>query len=130
MGRTVKKSLDEFKCLRKKVEGIFHELVGDCACNIFDMMPPSAAAIAKALKREYGTECAQDIGFHLADWADDAAFLVALHLCPERFSSKEVDLGVGMFLGHAPSHIAAAAKLSGQPIQDVFGLGNLVAEIN
>jgi hypothetical protein len=66
---------------------------------------------------------AADIAFHLSDWAEDAAFLIALHLFPERFTVKEIHEGVVALLIHAPNHIAAAAHLAGWPLRDVFGVG-------
>ena len=55
-----------------------------------------------------------------------AAFVVAVHLFPDRFSREEIEAGVTNLLVHAPNHLAAGASLAGHPIQDVFGLGNLV----
>ncbi|MGH2548563.1 MAG: hypothetical protein ACRDHN_04190 [Thermomicrobiales bacterium] len=64
----------------------------------------------------------RDIAFHLTDWAADAAFLVALHLFPERFTAEEIADGIESFLIHAPNHVAAAAVLSGWPPKDIFGV--------
>ena len=72
---------------------------------------------------ELPTHVRDDLAFHLSDWRADAAFLLALHLAPERFSREEVNEGVTQFLIHAPNHVAAAAKLGGWPIEDVFGIG-------
>lgn len=65
-----------------------------------------------ALAKQYG-EKARDIGFHMADWNWDAAFVVAVHLFPERFTPDEIAAGVGLFLAHAPNHIRAACGLTG-----------------
>ncbi len=43
-------------------------------------------------------------------------------LFPERFAADELREGVRSFLIHAPNHVAAAAKLDGRPIEDVFGV--------
>jgi hypothetical protein len=72
---------------------------------------------------ELPAQVRDDLAFHLSDWKADAAFLLALHLAPERFSREEVKEGIAQFLIHAPNHVAAAAKLGGWPIQDVFGIG-------
>ena len=77
---------------------------------------------------ELPTQSAYDLAFHLSDWRADAAFLLALHLAPERFSIEEVREGVTQFLVHAPNHVAAAAKVGGWPVKDVFGIGALKGE--
>jgi hypothetical protein len=69
---------------------------------------------------DLSVERAYDIGFHLSDWHADAAFLVALHLFPERFTASEIEDGVFAFLHHAPNHVAAAAALFGHPVEDIF----------
>src|SRR5688572_15123223 len=71
------------------------------------------------------TERAGDLAFHLSDWREDGAFLVALALAPERFTPKEVEDGIMAFLIHAPNHVAAAAKLAGWPVADIFDVGAL-----
>ena len=86
----------------------------------------AARAIEKALlAAEYPPEVARDIAFHLTDWLSDADFIVALSLFPERFTPEQIQHGVGNFLVHAPNHTAAAAKLFGFPVTDVFGIGAL-----
>ena len=81
--------------------------------------------LAEALKEKYGEEIARDIAFHLADWNSDATFIVAMHLFPERFTPDQIRDGVERFLIHAPNHVAAAAKLGGWPIEDIFEIGAL-----
>lgn len=63
---------------------------------------------------EYDLLTAGNLGLHMADWNSDAAFVVALHLFPERFTPKEIRDGVGLFLCHAPNHIRAACGITGQ----------------
>ena len=63
---------------------------------------------------------AHDIAFHMADWNSDAAFVVAVHLFPERFTPEEIAAGVGLFLVHAPNHIRAACGLTGQYVWENF----------
>ena len=58
-------------------------------------------------------ENAPEIAFHLSDWNWDAAFIVCLHLFPERFTAAEINAGIGLFLVHAPNHIRAACGLTG-----------------
>ncbi len=83
------------------------------------------ARIADAFAEDRPLEVGYDIGFHMADWNSDAAFVVALLLFPERFSPAEINEGILGFLTHAPNHIAAAAKLLGHPVKDIFGVGAL-----
>jgi len=59
---------------------------------------------------------------------DDAKFITALLLFPERFSREEIRRGLADFLVHAPNHVIAAAKLYGHPVKDVFGVGALEPE--
>lgn len=110
-----------------KVLAIFRELVGDRADRLTGSRPAveAMAALGGALAEDFGEEAGADIAFHLADWNSDAAFIVAMHLFPERFTAKEICDRVRDFVIHAPNHVAAAAKLAGHPIQDVWELGVL-----
>jgi len=78
--------------------------------------------IENAIREEYGDK-AHDIAFHLSDWSSDAAFLVALHLYPEKFTVEEIREGVEAIIIHAPNHLAAAGALGGYPVEDIFELG-------
>lgn len=113
-----------------KVLSIFGELAADKGHRLAGSRPASeaVATIAEALAGHYPLQVAADIAFHLSDWNSDAAFVVALHLFPERFTKEEVASGVTSLLIHAPNHLAAAAKLAGYPIEDVFGLGTLTED--
>jgi hypothetical protein len=114
---------------KAKVAAIFRELVGDRATSLCEGLCISGVAdtIAAALRQETDipAERAEDIGFHLSDWHSDAAFIVALHLFPERFTSAEIADGVEGFLIHARNHIAAAAALADHPVDDIFEVGAL-----
>jgi hypothetical protein len=88
---------------------------------------PFLASVQEAFP-DLPAQHAYDLAFHLSDWRADAAFLLALHLAPDRFSPEEVKEGVTQFLVHAPNHVAAAAKLGGWPVEDVFGIGALDGE--
>src|SRR5262249_7779606 len=98
------------KKFRRKVRTIFAELGGERAPKIG--MNGAQNVIAAALREELGPERAADVAFHLSDWGEDAAFLVAVHLFPERFTAEEVRDGVMALLIHTPNHIAAAAHLA------------------
>jgi hypothetical protein len=84
------------------------------------------AAVARAYPH-LSSEIASELAFHLSDWREDAAFIVALALSPDRFTAEEVEDGLTAFLVHAPNHVAAAAKLGGWPIADIFEIGALDA---
>ncbi len=117
-------SPDAHDSLHAKVVAIFAEFAGERAERLSAVRAGTAAndAVLTALDPEFGLERANDIGFHLADWGADAAFIVALHLCPERFTAEEVQAGVGLFLCHVPNHVVAAAALASYPIDDTFGV--------
>jgi hypothetical protein len=78
--------------------------------------------IEDAIRSEYGDK-SRDIAFHLSDWSSDAAFIVAVHLWPERFTADEIREGVEAIIIHAPNHLAAAGALGGYPVKDIHGLG-------
>jgi len=78
------------------------------------------SVISEALTEEYGAKRAADISFHMADWNSDAAFVVAVHLFPERFTPEEIEAGVGLFLIHAPNHIREACRLTGTYVWENF----------
>jgi hypothetical protein len=103
------------------VRTIFAELAGERAPRLG--ANGAQGVIAAALTDELGPERADHVAFHLSDWGEDAAFLVAVHLFPERFTVEEIRNGVLAFLIHAPNHIAAGAHLAGWPVQDLFEVG-------
>lgn len=107
--------------------GIFVELVGDRATRLDPTQSQHEIIrrMSKVLAREFDPAVADDIAFHLSDWVADAAFLVALHLFPERFTDAQVEEGIESFLIHAPNHVGAAAALGEHPIEDIFEVGAL-----
>jgi hypothetical protein len=107
--------IDPHESVCRKVLDIFARLVGDRAVRLDGSViaTPAMHAITEALAGEHGLEKANDIGFHMADWNSDAAFIVALHLFPERFTPEEINAGLGLFLVHAPNHIREACRLTG-----------------
>jgi hypothetical protein len=116
---SMKSSVDQ------KVSSIFQELVGSRADELRAAIPKAQTVIAEALAKEREPSLARDIAFHLTDWHSDAAFIVAVLMFPERFTHKEIAEGVEGFIVHAPNHMAAAAKLGGYPVTDVFDIGAL-----
>ena len=115
---------DPHDSFQKKVNDIFRELAGAERAKWLEAGVPSRCMgqIAKAVSSEsgYAEEVGWDIGTNVADWQADAAFLVALHLFPERFTDEEVDEAVRSLLIHVPAHVIAAARLAGHPTEDIF----------
>jgi hypothetical protein len=109
---------DAYDRVSRKVEAIFTELAGVRELQVRGSLRGGAvhSAIASALAVDMTDEAAGNIAFHMVDWSSDAAFVVALHLFPERFTPDEIEAGVGLFLAHAPAHINAAANMMGYPI--------------
>lgn len=116
----------EFNSVEEKVRAIFSELAGDRAESLDGASIAHGAmdAITNALSDEYGAEKAADLAFHMADWNGDAAFIVALHLFPERFTRDEVNHGLLRFLIHAPNHIIEACRLTGVSVREIFSSDN------
>jgi|GEM_PF-688305 hypothetical protein len=118
---------DAYDSVRKKVQEIFVELAGDRARMLDGSTFPAGitSAITAAISRPDASEeqvlHADQIAFHLTDWNSDAAFLVALHLFPERFTPKEIKAAIDLFLVHVPAHVFAAARLAGRSTEDIFG---------
>jgi hypothetical protein len=119
--------MNRAKGISNKVSRLFKENVGEVVSTLDGFVFPDEIRdlIADALSPDLGAERASDIAFHMVDWNGDAAFIVALLLWPERFTKDEVLQGIYAFLCHAPDHLAAAAKLLGVPVTDVFEVGAL-----
>jgi hypothetical protein len=117
---------DEYDSVQQKVASIFQELAGDRAKTLSGSTLPASitSTITNALLNQNAEEkeilLKDEIAFHLTDWNSDAAFLVALHLFPERFTQNEIRAGVDLFLAHVPAHIIAAARLSEKSVEDIF----------
>lgn len=113
---------DPIDTVGAEVAAIFAELAGERAKRLDGSVLAEQAmgVIASALLGTYGEERARDIGFHMAEWNSDAAFIVALHLFPERFTPEEIKGGIGLFLVHAPNHIREACRLTGTYVWENF----------
>src|SRR5258706_3821984 len=53
---------------------------------------------------------AKELGFHMADWGADAAFIVALHLFPKRFTAKEIRDATFSLALHLGYHLKGVIK--------------------
>jgi hypothetical protein len=73
-------------------------------------------AIAEALRESHGATGARAIAFHLSEWFEEAAFIVALQLDPKRFSNAEIDAGVSGVLAHVLDHVWEAVRAAGGPL--------------
>jgi uncharacterized protein len=113
---------DPIESVNDKVLAVFGELVGERASRLDGSVLASSAidAATAALTSDYGEAKAANIALHMADWNWDAAFVVALHLFPERFSPEEIDAGIGLFLWHAPNHIREACRLTNTYVWESF----------
>src|SRR5262245_42837710 len=111
-------SADPNDSVREKVSSIFRELAGDRVQELdgSTLSVRTGDTIASALTEEYGDDTATKLGVHMSDWNEEAAFVVALHLFPERFTPEEITAGIGMFLIHAPNHIREACRLTGRNV--------------
>ena len=82
----------------------------------------TAALLTSGLEEEK----AQEVGFHMADWADDLEALWNAWQNLESIGDRELSKLLYQFLAHVPNHLAAAHKLIGYgPITDVFKVGVL-----
>jgi hypothetical protein len=108
--------------VREKVSLIFRELAGGRERELDGAVESvqTKKAIAAALARSYDPDTANKVALHMSDWNSDAAFIVALHLSPERFTPEEIEAGIGLFLVHAPNHIREACRLTGKYVWEDF----------
>jgi hypothetical protein len=112
--------------VRQKVDALLSELVGNRTARLREPdAQQTRETFAQVLSADHSPEVARELAFHLVDWASDAAFLLAAQLFPERFTPGELITGVDMLLIHAPNHLAAAAKLAGHSVADIFEVGAL-----
>ena len=72
--------------------------------------------IAEVLHEIHGRSRAREIAFHLSEWFEEAAFIVALQLDPKRFSKAEVEAGVSDVLANVLDHVWDAVLAAGGPL--------------
>jgi hypothetical protein len=95
----------------RKTRAIFVKAFGSRAALLFKgvstqtMMDTISAAFARHMSREK----AADIGFHIGDWAHDAALVLALHMFPEKFTRDEIRRVTDFVAAGMPYHSAALA---------------------
>ena len=115
-------SVDPVHSVSEKVAAIFRELAGGRAHSLVGSAIATGVRerIASALAKEYGSDIAEKVALHMSDWNSDAAFVVAVHLFPERFTPDELNAGVGMFMIHTPNHIREACRLTNTYVWEDF----------
>ena len=114
--------------LDAKVLEIFRQRFGQPAESLSLGTDPTVQAAVQRAFPKLDEQKSHDLAFHLSDWRADGAFLLALMLIPDQFTPDEAAKGIKNFLVHAPNHIAAAAKLGGYPVEDIFKIGALDGE--
>ena len=95
----------------RKARAIFAKAFGARGDGLFESSSTAAMTetIASAFAREMDPGKAGDIGFHLGDWASDAALLLALHMFPEKFTPTEIRHVTDYLAAGLPHHCAALA---------------------
>ena len=103
------------KSARRKVEEIFNAAFGENAARVFSAqnVAPTMQTVKQAFVPEMDSEKAEELGFNMADWGSDAAFIIALHLFPERFTSEEIRGATSAFAFHVPYHVTNVADAFG-----------------
>jgi len=114
--------MDAHDSVREKVKRIFEEIAPDRAPAVAGdrVARDVIARIKAAFSADYDDRTASTLGMHMSCWNEDAAFGVALHMFPERFTEAEIEAGVGLFLSHAPNHIRAACQITGDYVWENF----------
>ena len=69
--------------------------------------------VEKAFQSRLGKEKADELSFHSWDWRENAAFIVALQLFPEKFTAREIRDAIESLAAHAPYHVGGMAELLG-----------------
>src|SRR5512140_2729274 len=100
-------NLEDKACRRAR--GIFVRAFGELGADLFTASSTGAMmqTITAAFARRMGRERAECVGFHLGDWAKDAAIVLALHLFPEKFGREEIRAVTDNVAAHLPYHCAA-----------------------
>jgi len=104
--------------LRTKVRQLFADGFGDLV-HALEHVAEEHLQSAVARTFELADE-SLDVAFHLSDWREDAAALLAISLAPDHFTPEEIEECLTAFLIHAPNHVLAAANLADLPATDIF----------
>jgi hypothetical protein len=103
------------KSARRKVEEILNAAFGDKAVRVFSSqnVGQTMRVIVEAFASEMDSKKAEELAFNMADWGGDAAFVVALHLFPERFTADEIREATRSLAFHIPYHASNIADILG-----------------
>lgn len=118
---TVPAELERFYAARDSAQKKTSEVLGQASFGLSQhalrkRQRAARKAIEEALEKSHGARNARKIAFHLSQWLEEAAFLVALSLDPKKFSNAEVDAGVSDVLGNVLDDIWEAALVAGYPL--------------
>ena len=95
-----------------EVYKILSRAFGERASRVFS--PQNVAhtmhAVKTAFRNTLKAADAEELGFHMADWGTDAAFVVALHLFPERLTAAEIRKATCSLALHVSYHAAGIAQ--------------------
>jgi hypothetical protein len=103
------------KSARHKVEQILNAAFGDKAVRVFSSqnVGQTMRVIVEAFASEMDSKKAEELAFNMADWGGNAAFVVALHLFPERFTADEIREATRSLAFHVPYHANNVADILG-----------------
>ena len=103
------------KSARRKVEEIFNAAFGENAVRVFSAqnVGHTMHVVKQAFASEMDSKKAEELAFNMADWGSDAAFIVALHLFPERFTAEEIRGATSALAFHLPYHVTNVADALG-----------------
>lgn len=113
--KALRRELRKDAKLRAKVQRIFRRAFGDRVkrLQVFESFFAAADVIESAYRRRLRKAVADELSFHFSDWREDAAFVVAFHLFPEKFTPAEIRDGIERFACHAPYHVNGVAESLG-----------------
>ena len=99
----------------RKARAIFVEAFRERGAHLF--VPASTSSmmhtVGTAFAGHMNTAKAEVVGFHLGDWAREAAIVLALHMYPEKFTRAEIRQVTDYLAAGLPYHCAALGALFG-----------------
>ncbi|MBI4528023.1 MAG: hypothetical protein HY695_29865 [Deltaproteobacteria bacterium] len=113
--------LDRLEAARRSARAKTSQVLSQAISNLSERalsqrQRAAQKAIQEALGKTHGVRDAREIAFHLSEWFEEAAFLVALQLDPARFSKAEIKAGVSDVLACVLDHVWEAVRVAGGPL--------------
>ena len=102
----MKRHIDNWISADCKVEEMFKDVVRGSSTGKGPM-----ERVAEVFEEELGRKKSEELGFHLSDWSQEAAFILALNLNPEKFTDDEINAGCREFIVHASYHVGNARRI-------------------